>query len=133
MCTMSFCDIYVIFMMPVSDCFSFESAAAFMSSGDYERAVLCLNKAIKLQPDEASFYVSRADCYLRLADLQSAILNYKKACTLLQDDSLSKNLAVVYYIKAQCLADQGYFVESVDDFLRAADLRPDVDGYRVRW
>ena len=48
----------------------------------YEDALLPLAKAIFLSPNESILYIARAEVYLALCDIASAIQNYKKAVKL---------------------------------------------------
>ena len=48
----------------------------------FEDALLPLAKAIFLSPNESILYIARAEVYLALCDIASAIQNYKKAVKL---------------------------------------------------
>lgn len=110
-----------------------QEALAHMSNSTYETAIRCLTKAINLQPQEVELYVHRAEAYLRLTDLSSAILNYKHACVLDPNKVQYYNrLAFVYYFHGQCLFDQKLFPEALEAFSRATEMRPDVIGYHTR-
>jgi tetratricopeptide (TPR) repeat protein len=112
-------------------CFSFELAQQLSVEQHYENAVLLLSKAIALWPDDDKFYAARAECFINLCDIQSAILNYRKAC-LLKPDVHNRRLAFLYYFNAQCLLEQSMHVEALENFSQAAELSPDVSGYRIR-
>jgi tetratricopeptide (TPR) repeat protein len=105
-----------------------ELAKSYSAKSQYNDAVLCLNKAINLCADNVEFYVNRAECFIHLCDYQSAILNYKKAC-LLAPDIYTGRLAFVFCLQAQCLADEKLYIEALENYSRASELDPAVDGY----
>ena len=52
-------------------------------------------------------YRMRAEIYLEMCDFQSAILNYKKVCSLLPDEPKHfERLAFMYFFYGQVLFDQ---------------------------
>jgi len=110
---------------------SFEAAKQLSLDYHHESAVRHLNKAIALWPEDDTFYAARAECFIHLCDMQSAILNYRKAC-LMQPDVYNARLAFLYYLNAQCLVEQNLLIEALENFSQAAELRPDVGGYRIR-
>jgi tetratricopeptide (TPR) repeat protein len=111
--------------------FSFEKAKKCSSENANDNAIVHLTKAIALVPDEISFYVARGDCYLRLCDIQSAILNYRKAC-LMQPGSYVHRLAFLYYMNAEFYLEQKMYVEALENFTQASEIQPDSAGYRIR-
>lgn len=94
-----------------------------METGDYGRAIVCYTKSLTLRPTDVACLIERAECFLRLADFQSAILNYKKACLLLPGDMTYRHrLAFIYYLYGQCLFEQNQFMLALEAFERARDL-----------
>ena len=82
---------------------------------------------------ECKYYIERGEKYLQICDFQSAILNYKKACILDPDnDEHYSKLALIYYIKGQCLFDYKNYEEALKSFSRAAEMKPDVLSYHTR-
>lgn len=57
-------------------------AAVAARSGRLSEALSLLNRAIQLQPAEATLYVRRAGICFRLCDLSGAVLNYRRALAL---------------------------------------------------
>lgn len=110
---------------------SYEAAKVLSAESRHESAITRLNKAIALSPNEDAFYAARAESFVKLCDIQSAILNYRKACQLMPD-VYNERLAFLYYFSAQCLVEQNLHVEALEHFSRAAELRPDFGGYRIR-
>ncbi|XP_040897859.1 tetratricopeptide repeat protein 16 [Toxotes jaculatrix] len=97
----------------------------------YERAVICFSKAITLQPEQVQLYVSQAEAYLQLCDFQSAAASYKKAW-LLQPGAFSDRLGFIYYLQGQCLFDRGLFLEALEAFSKAAEVKPGCRAHAVR-
>ncbi|XP_036454650.1 tetratricopeptide repeat protein 16 [Colossoma macropomum] len=99
----------------------------------FERAVSCFSKAITLQPDQTQLYVERAEVYLQLCDFNSAALDYKHACYLEpQTKTHFHRLAFIYYLKGQCLCDQGMFLDALESFAKATELKPNFKPYHMR-
>uniref|UniRef100_A0A3B4D739 Tetratricopeptide repeat domain 16 n=1 Tax=Pygocentrus nattereri TaxID=42514 RepID=A0A3B4D739_PYGNA len=99
----------------------------------FERAVSCFSKAITLQPDQTQFYVERAEVYLQLCDFNSAALDYKHACYLEpQTKTHFHRLAFIYYLQGQCLCDQGMFLDALESFAKATELKPNFKPYHMR-
>uniref|UniRef100_A0A3B5AL98 Tetratricopeptide repeat domain 16 n=1 Tax=Stegastes partitus TaxID=144197 RepID=A0A3B5AL98_9TELE len=100
-----------------------------MGRRQYEKAAVCFTKALNLQPEQ--LYVSRAEAYLQLCDFQSAAASYKRAW-ILQPGAFSRRLAFIYYLQGQCLFDGGLFLEALEAFSKAAEVKPDCRVYQVR-
>ncbi|XP_035684637.1 tetratricopeptide repeat protein 16-like [Branchiostoma floridae] len=101
--------------------------------GKFEDALVDFSKAINLRPQDADAYVQRGEIYLWMCDFQSAILNYKKACTIrINSSELYSRLAFIYYFQGQTFFDQQLYAEALESFTRAAEIRPDVIGYHTR-
>ncbi|XP_066295374.1 uncharacterized protein [Branchiostoma lanceolatum] len=101
--------------------------------GKFEDALVAFSKAINLRPQDADAYVQRGEIYLWMCDFQSAILNYKKACTIrINSSELYSRLAFIYYFQGQTFFDQQLYAEALESFTRAAEIRPDVIGYHTR-
>ncbi|KAE8291773.1 Tetratricopeptide repeat protein 16 [Larimichthys crocea] len=102
-----------------------------MGMSKYEKAVICFSKAITLQPEQTRLHVSQAEAYLQLCDFQSAAACYKQA-RLLEPGAFSDRLAFIYYLQGQCLFDQGLFLDAVEAFRKAAEVKPGCSAYRIR-
>uniref|UniRef100_A0A672LXM5 Tetratricopeptide repeat domain 16 n=1 Tax=Sinocyclocheilus grahami TaxID=75366 RepID=A0A672LXM5_SINGR len=119
-----------------------------MSQSHFDKAVSCFSKAILLQPHQVKarqwivyvlhnyltkFYVQRAEAYLQLCDFQSAALDYKHACSLdPQTEAYPRQLAFIYYLQGQCCFDLGKFLEALESFTKAAELKPSFRPYHIR-
>ncbi|XP_067294209.1 tetratricopeptide repeat protein 16 isoform X2 [Pseudorasbora parva] len=111
----------------------YEAGVGAMSQSQFDKAVSCFSKAMLLQPQQTRFYVQRAEAYLQLCDFQSAALDYKHACSLQpQTEAYPQRLAFIYYLQGQCLFDLGNFLEALETFTKAAELKPYVRPYYMR-
>ncbi|XP_022623848.1 tetratricopeptide repeat protein 16 [Seriola dumerili] len=102
-----------------------------MGKFQYEKAVICFSRAITLQPEQTQLYVSQAEAYLQLCDFQSAAACYKKAW-LLEPGAFRDRLAFIYYLQGQCLFDRRLFLEALEAFTKAAEVKPGCRVYAVR-
>ncbi|KAI4876557.1 hypothetical protein NFI96_016602, partial [Prochilodus magdalenae] len=99
----------------------------------FERAVTYFSKAITLQPEQTQLYVQRAEMYLQLCDFKSAALDYKHACYLEpQTKTHFHRLAFIYYLQGECLCDQGMFLDALESFAKATELKPSFKPYHMR-
>ncbi|XP_056313142.1 tetratricopeptide repeat protein 16 [Danio aesculapii] len=104
-----------------------------MEQSQFDNAVSCFSKAILLQPHQTELYVQRAEAYLQLCDFQSAALDYKHARRLEpQTEAYHQRLAFIHYLQGQCLFDLGKFLEALESFTKAAELKPDFQPYHMR-
>nr|XP_021326661.1 tetratricopeptide repeat protein 16-like [Danio rerio] len=111
----------------------YETGIISMAHSQFDKAVSCFSKAIVLQPHKTQFYVQRAEAYLQLCDFQSAALDYKHARRLEpQTEAYHQRLAFIHYLQGQCLFDLGNFLEALESFTKAAELKPDFQPYRMR-
>ncbi|XP_026199471.1 tetratricopeptide repeat protein 16 isoform X2 [Anabas testudineus] len=102
-----------------------------MVQSQYEKAVICFSKAITLQPEQTQLYVSQGEAYLQLCDFQSAAACYKRASNL-EPGSFTDRLAFIYYLQGQCLFDRGLFLDALEAFSKAAEVKPGCRAYAVR-
>ncbi|XP_042564180.1 tetratricopeptide repeat protein 16 isoform X2 [Clupea harengus] len=104
-----------------------------MSKSQFETAVICFNKAISLQPIQIRLYVEMGEAYLQLCDFQSAAQSYRQACYLDPEDTrFFHRLAFIYYLQGQCLYDKGMFLEALESFSKATELKPNFKSYQFR-
>ncbi|XP_024864255.1 tetratricopeptide repeat protein 16 isoform X1 [Kryptolebias marmoratus] len=102
-----------------------------MEKCQYEWAVICFSKAITLQPKQTELHARQGDAYLQLCDFQSAAACYKRA-RLLQPGAFDACLAFIYNLQGQCLFDRGLFLEALEAFKRATEVKPDCKIYKIR-
>lgn len=90
--------------------------AGLIQKGDYERAITDLNQALKLQPDEASYYDSRGFAYAGKRDYSRAILDYNQALKLKPDAGYA------YYHRGLVYRALGDRQKAIADFKKTFEL-----------
>jgi tetratricopeptide (TPR) repeat protein len=91
------------------------------------KAIEYLNNAIKLQPDDETFYYNRGVAYDNMGQYQSAIKNYNQAIHLKPD------YAEAFYNRGIIYNEIGQYKSAVKDFNEAISLQPnDVEAYNGR-
>lgn len=94
-----------------------QTAKTYMEEGKIEKAILEYNRIIFLSPNTAEFYEERAQLYLKLADIASAIANLRKSLKLKPSKDTEQLLKDLCFIKGLTLVDEGkvpsamYFLE----------------------
>jgi tetratricopeptide (TPR) repeat protein len=61
-----------------------EQAYQFMDSGEYNKAVICFQRAIEYAPTDFALYYNQACCYALLKDVQSAVIALQQSIDLNQ-------------------------------------------------
>ncbi|XP_023199083.1 tetratricopeptide repeat protein 16 [Xiphophorus maculatus] len=103
-----------------------------MEKFQYEEAVLCFSKAIYLQPEQTELHVSQGEAFIQLCDFQSAADSYNQA-NFLDPGVFNARLSFIYNMQAQCVFDRGLFLEALDLFEKAAELKPEAaSAFRIR-
>ncbi len=95
------------------------SGVIALQSGDLQRAVDLITKAIKVDRDKAMAYDNRGSAYVRLKQFDLALLNYNKAIELQPQD------VNAYNNRGNALVKLGRLDEALADFDKALSLRPD--------
>lgn len=92
-------------------------AQGHVADGNIEKAILEYNRIIFLSPNSAEFYEERAQMYLKLSDIGSAIANLRKSLKLKPNKETEQLLKDLCFIKGLTLVDEGkvpsamYFLE----------------------
>ena len=81
-------------------------------------AIIDLNKAIKLNPEESFNFARRADCKKYLEDYSGAITDYN---TYIE---MKPNNSSAYYNRARCLSKMSNFKKAIVDFTKVLELNP---------
>nr|XP_020730576.1 tetratricopeptide repeat protein 16 isoform X2 [Odocoileus virginianus texanus] len=81
----------------------------------------------------AEFYALRAEAYIQLCDFSSAAQNLRKACySQPENNDYLERLALVLYLKGQCLFEQCAFLDALTVFSQASELQPEKVCFRYR-
>ncbi|XP_062418580.1 tetratricopeptide repeat protein 16 isoform X3 [Pungitius pungitius] len=102
-----------------------------MGKCQFEKALICFSRGVTLQPEQTHLHEGRAEAYLQMCDFQSAAACYKRAW-MLQPGACRDRLAFVYYLQGQCLLDRGLFLEALEAFSKAAEVKPGCRSYEVK-
>jgi len=95
--------------------------------GDYENALLLLNKAIVINPKHADYYNNRGVAKFYLKDTSGALDDFNKAIFM------KVNSAKTYYNRANIMADQKKYKEAIEDYTKAIFYKPDyLDAIKKR-
>ena len=95
--------------------------------GDYENALLLLNKAIVINPKHADYYNNRGVAKFYLKDTLGAIDDFNKAVFM------KVNSAKTYYNRANIMVDQKKYKEAIEDYTKAIFYKPDyLDAIKKR-
>ncbi|KOB58903.1 Uncharacterized protein OBRU01_25331, partial [Operophtera brumata] len=100
-------------------------ARAEMMRERYRTAVLFVNKAIELAPEEKAAYVARSKCYLLLGEPHLALADSEAALKLDPKD------AKALLRKAEALYYCGEFEMSLVHYHRGLRARPDLSDFRL--
>nr|XP_004931048.2 tetratricopeptide repeat protein 25 [Bombyx mori] len=100
-------------------------AQAEMMRKRYRTAVLFVNKAIELAPEEKAAYVARSKCYLLLGEPRSALSDAEAALKFDPKD------AKALLRKAEALYYCGEFEMSLVHYHRGLRARPDLNDFRL--
>ena len=97
---------------------------------------MCLSyirKALIMQPNNIECFILLGDTYLQLCDFKSAILNYKRVCILEpENEEYFSKLAFTYFLQGQCYYDEELYLDALECFTRAAEMKPDNASYHAR-
>ncbi|XP_043968082.1 tetratricopeptide repeat protein 16-like [Gambusia affinis] len=105
----------------------FRKGKKAMERFEYEEALFWFSKAIYLQPQQTELYVNQGEAYIQLCDFQSAADSYNKA-NFLDPEAFNTRLSFIYNMQAHCVFDRGLFMEALDLFGKAAELKPEAAG-----
>uniref|UniRef100_A0A8B9FEN1 Outer dynein arm-docking complex subunit 4 n=1 Tax=Amazona collaria TaxID=241587 RepID=A0A8B9FEN1_9PSIT len=93
--------------------------------GEYGKALVCFNNALKLREGDRNCLAARSRCYLRLGDTHNSLQDAEAS---LQDDkTFSKGL----YQKAEALYTMGDFEFALVFYHRGYRLRPELHKFRL--
>lgn len=93
----------------------FLAAKMYLKNKDYRNALIFFNKAIDIEPGEATFYNSRGFTYECIKDYNNAIADYTKALTLKSD------YAVAYNNRGHAYNEMNLYDNAIKDFKQAIE------------
>ncbi len=104
-----------------------EAAAAYYADGEYDKAIIDLEKVIELEPDNADAYTNLALSYSKNGDYENSVAAWTEVIKFNPDE------AGPYYERGTSYFNLGKYGQAVDDLTQAIDLDPtNGDVYRVR-
>jgi len=95
-----------------------------MFTGEPEKAVEAIEKAIRLAPDQSDLYIDAAGIYFDLDRDDDAMNALKKAV------KLSPDSAQAHYLLSEGYQETGKERKAIEELKKAIDLEPDDVGYR---
>ena len=92
------------------------------------------------------YHLLKCEAFIQLGDIKSAIMALNKLLSLVVTlsietadneyevlkSNLSQKLAFCYYLEGQTFYDCKYYLESLDCFTKASELRPNYLPFRIR-
>ena len=96
-------------------------------SGDSQKAVAKLTRAIALQPRNPDLFKLRAEVHFSLREYYSSIINFQKVIALQPsiEREIIERLACVYYEYGTWLYDSGQFAQALEMFEKTSEYQPD--------
>ncbi|KAJ6654631.1 hypothetical protein lerEdw1_006784 [Lerista edwardsae] len=104
----------------------------YLFRGEWEKAITCFTKALNLDPNKVELYTQKAEAFLQLCDFQSAVLHLQKVHFMAPTDKHLARLAFVLHLQGQCLYEQNVYLDALESFTRASELKPENTLYRMR-
>lgn len=98
----------------------YNRGTAYYENGEYDQAILCFDKAIKINTRFAEAYCNRGTAYKNKGEYDRAISDYNKAL------EINPSFAVAYCNRAVVFHSQGKFDKAWEDVHKAQSLE-----YRV--
>lgn len=123
----------------------FELSKHEFQDGKYEKAINTLNKAFMLNAFNIQFYLLRCECFVQMCDFRSAILTINKLLSIIsvwteENDNkydslkaaLHEKVVFCHYMLGQVYFDAKLFLDALDSFNKASELKPDNLVYKIR-
>jgi tetratricopeptide (TPR) repeat protein len=93
-------------------------AVGYYSKGDYDRAIQDTDQAIRLNPNEPSFYYTSGLAYKKKGDFDRAIQDFNEAIRL------NPNFERAYYDRGNAYIDKEEYDRAIQDLNEAIRLNP---------
>jgi len=95
---------------------SFKCGSEYMSSGDYDRAILYFDKTIKIKQKFAPAYCNRGTCYYEKGQYDRAILDFNKTL------EINPKLVEAYYNRAAAYYQKQEYDKAWEDIQKAQSM-----------
>lgn len=128
--------------------FYYESAIKLYEKSLFEKAIIQSNKALNLNSYFLKCALLKCELFVEIGDIKSAISNLNKLYSYLvlmsKNDQESQQqfdnfeqlvadkLSLYYYLQAQMYFDCKFYLESLDSFTKASELRPNNLTFKIR-
>lgn len=116
-----------------------DMAIDYAAKGNYEKAILLLNKIIKTEKTltrgglvkiNHKYYVNRGDCHRALNSLADAVCDYNTALEIKRDDwEIRTRLSLTHYLIATVYFNQSQYLETQAELDKAINFNPKVSEY----
>ncbi len=104
-----------------------EAAATYYADGEYDKAIIELEKVIELEPDNADAYTNLALSYFKNGDYEKAVAAWTEVIKFNPDE------AGPYYERGTSYFNLKKYEQAIADLTQTIDLDPtNADAYRVR-
>lgn len=125
--------------------FNYKEALKLYDEELYEKSLLKLDKAFTFSSQDINYYVLRADCFIQLCDFKSAIFTVNKLLSTIFinldenspnyreiKETLYDKIAFCYYMIGQTNFDSHLYMDALDAFNKASEIRPDNLNFKVK-
>lgn len=94
----------------------FKRGSEYMGKGEYDQAILCFDKMIKIKPKFAPAYCNRGTCYYEKGKFDQAILDFTKAL------EINPKLAEAHYNRAAAYYQKQEYDKAWEDVHKAQSM-----------
>lgn len=123
----------------------YEKSLNMYENGEYDRAIISLNKAFSYNSLNIQFYLLRFELFVSLCDFKSALLTLNKLNAILsiyvedgdatyddlKRDILDKSV-FCHFMCGQTYYDSGLFLDALDSFNKTSELKPENLLFKVK-
>lgn len=104
-----------------------KEARSLHESGESQKAVAKLTRAIALEPRNPDLFKLRAEAYFSLSEYHSSIINFQKVISLQPsaEGEVIERLACVHYEYGAWLYDNGQYARALEMFEKTSEYQPD--------
>lgn len=88
----------------------------YLARGEYDQAILCFDKTIKIKPKFAPAYCNRGTCYYEKGEYEQAILDFTKAL------EINPKLVDAYYNRAAAFYHKRQYDKAWEDVHKAQSM-----------